>query len=73
MAIDRKLVGFYVTILDSAGTIQVESDEIVTDTEEGFSGGRRKNWNAGAVKDACALGRDAIMAQAEQQGKPMHF
>lgn len=72
MAITRKLVDVLVTF-DATGVVKVESDEIVTDDAEGTQSGRRKNWNAPAVKAAAEALRDAVKAQAEQQGKPMTF
>lgn len=73
MAIARKLLDIQVTITDATGTVVVDSDEMVTDDVEGISGGRRKRWNAPAVVSAAAALRDAVIAQAAGQSKPMTF
>lgn len=70
MAVTRKFLDAIVTNLPG-GLVKVESDELVTDDVEGSTSGRRKNWNAPAVLAAGLALRDAILAQAEQQGKPM--
>lgn len=73
MAITRKLLNGGFTILDALGTVQAHSDEMVTDDVEGSESGRHKIWNAPAVRAAAEAYRDAIVAQAAQQGKPMTF
>jgi hypothetical protein len=72
VAITRKLLDIAVT-LDSLGAVKVESSELVTDDVDGTTAGRRKNWHAPAVKEAAEALRDAVLAQAIQQGKPMQF
>lgn len=71
--ITRKFLAVQISILDATGLVKVESDEIVTDDVEGTATGRRKVWNAPAVKAAAETLRDAVKAQAEQQGKPLTY
>lgn len=70
MAITRKLIEVTVRFLVD-GSVDVTSTAIVSDDVEGTSGGVIKKWNAQQVNAAATALRDAVIAQAAGQGKPV--
>lgn len=72
MAISRKLMEVSVRFA-ADGTPVVIAHALITDTDEGTSTGQQKQLNAQTIQDAAVALRDAVLAKAEQVGKPLTF
>ena len=75
MAITRKLLGISVALdtMKSDGSVTVSARALVQDSDEGTTQITTKVFNSPAIKQQAEQLRDAIVALAEQAGKPVTF